>query len=88
MSRQVLLGGVVGFLVTVTFMYFASKRPSPVNSDPPPIQRVDIQPMPAGEAPSAGPHPAPIPKAFREPMKPLPAAVRPLNLEGFDAGNR
>jgi hypothetical protein len=85
MSRQVALGGVIGFLLTVVFMAVCQKNePAP----PPPasgVTRVEhLEPATFGEPVKA------LPAAVlrHPPAGPLPSVVRPLNLEFWDAGRR
>jgi hypothetical protein len=88
MSRQVIIGAVVGFLATVTLMAVCQQKSSSMpNSDTPPaVHRVDdLQPANIDQ-PGGGVMPAPMP--MRAPLQPLPATARPLNLEGYDAGRR
>lgn len=79
MSRQVALGGVIGFLVTVLFMTVCQKN-EPASQPPPQVQRVT--PMPVDNRPKA------LPMPHRPPAAMLPHTLEPLNLEGFDAGRR
>ncbi|MEW5737378.1 MAG: hypothetical protein AB1938_00545 [Myxococcota bacterium] len=88
MSRQVALGGVIGFLVTVLFMAVCQKN-EPAPPSPAATQRVDI----LGPAPLAPPPPPqrqvlPVAIPMKQPSAPLPSISRPLNLEGLDAGRR
>lgn len=84
MSRQVAIGGVIGFAVTVLLMAMCQKsEPAapPAGGAP---RRVDtLVPVDVNQ-----PRPLPTPLEFRGPPAMVPAAVRPLNLEGFDAGGR
>lgn len=85
MSRQVAIGGVIGFAVTVLLMAMCQKNepaaPSSVGGGP---TRVDtLVPVDVNQ-----PSPRPRPLEFKGPPAMVPAAVRPLNLEGFDAGGR
>lgn len=84
MSRQVALGGVIGFLLTVVLMAVCQKN----EPAPPPatgVTRVDnLEPAKFDEPVKVLPAPMPI----RPPVGQLPSIVRPINLEGFDAGRR
>lgn len=84
MSRQVALGGVIGFLVTVILMAVCQKNEPAPPATSGPIRVDNLQPAQFDQPPRALPAPVPI----RQPAPGLPSVVRPLNLEGFDAGHR
>lgn len=86
MSRQVLLGGVIGFLITVVVMAVCQKS-EPMPAPPPaggPIQVKNLEPMQL-DAPKKQ---LPVALPARPPIGSLPSVARPLHLEGFDAGHR
>jgi hypothetical protein len=83
MSRQVVLGGVIGFVLTVLFMVVCQK-----NQPPPPVPGVTrvehLEPVKFDEPVKA------LPAAVlrHRPAGSLPSVVRPINLEFWDAGRR
>lgn len=84
MSRQVALGAVIGFLVTVILMAVCQKNEPASPTGAGPVRVENLQPAQFDQPPHALPAPMPI----RQPAPGLPSVVRPLNLEGFDAGHR
>lgn len=85
MSRQVALGGVIGFLVTVLTVAVCQRSEAPPPSESS-VQRVDhLEPArlaPPDRLPVLRPIPVQVPPAA------MPRVAQPLNLEGFDAGHR
>ncbi|MEW6430387.1 MAG: hypothetical protein AB1730_02660 [Myxococcota bacterium] len=84
MSRQVALGGVIGFLLTVILLAVCKKNEPAPPAGAGPIRVEHLQPAQFDQPPRALPAPLPI----RQPAPGLPSVARPLNLEGFDAGRR